>query len=88
MRKVFGFFLIVLWADISYAKIWTPSILSDNMVLQQQSNATIWGWTTAADETITVAGSWDNKAVSARAHQGVWSVQLPTPVAGGPYTLT
>ncbi|MCL6267923.1 sialate O-acetylesterase [Flagellimonas myxillae] len=82
------FFILLLWAHISVAKIWTPTILSDNMVLQQQSTATIWGWTTATSETITITGSWNNEAVTAKAHQGVWSAQLPTPIAGGPYTLT
>lgn len=80
--------MIGLLATTSYAKIWTPTILSDNMVLQQQSQATIWGWTTATSETITITGSWSNIEVTAKAHQGVWSAQLPTPMAGGPYTLT
>ncbi|MGX1930891.1 sialate O-acetylesterase [Flagellimonas sp. 2504JD4-2] len=87
MKKLL-FLLLVLLANVSFAKIWTPTILSDNMVLQQQSDATIWGWTTATSETITIIGSWNNIEVTAKAHQGVWSAQLPTPVAGGPYTVT
>ncbi|WP_420321950.1 sialate O-acetylesterase [Flagellimonas sp.] len=87
MKKLL-FLIFVLLANASFGKIWTPTILSDNMVLQQQSEATIWGWTTATSETITIIGSWSNVEVTAKAHQGVWSAQLPTPVAGGPYTLT
>ncbi len=86
--KNYVFFFFLLLANIALAKIWTPSILSDNMVLQQQSTAIIWGWTTATNETITISGSWNNKKVSVQAHQGVWQAQLPTPIAGGPYTLT
>ncbi|WP_190811496.1 sialate O-acetylesterase [Flagellimonas sp. S3867] len=87
MKKLFFLIFFVL-ANTSFAKIWTPTILSDNMVLQQQSEAMIWGWTTATSETITIIGSWNNIEVTAMAHQGVWSAYLPTPVAGGPYTLT
>ncbi|MDT0553060.1 sialate O-acetylesterase [Urechidicola vernalis] len=72
----------------SYAEIYLPSIISDNMVLQQNSEATIWGWTTVVSENITVIGSWNNEEVMVEAHQGKWSLNLPTEVAGGPYTLT
>ncbi|WP_431128692.1 sialate O-acetylesterase [Flagellimonas flava] len=82
------FYIFLLCSNLALAKIWTPTIISDNMVLQQQSMATIWGWTTATGETITISGSWDNVEVTAKAHQGVWSAQLPTPIAGGPYTVT
>jgi sialate O-acetylesterase len=70
------------------AKIWLPSVVSNNMVLQQNSEATIWGWTTEVSEKITVSGSWDNKEVTIEAYQGVWSIKVPTPKAGGPFTLT
>ena len=81
---LFSFFIF----GKSYANLSLPSILSDNMVLQQKSKATIWGWTTVLDETITVSGSWNNVEVKGQAKNGVWSVQLPTPIAGGPYKIT
>lgn len=80
--------LLLFCASLSYAKITLPEIISDNMVLQQESTATIWGWTTIPNEKITVIGSWNNTEIVVEAYQGVWSVQLPTPKAGGPYTLT
>ena len=70
------------------AKIWLPSILSDSMVLQQDSEATIWGWTTGVSEKISVTGSWNNEKVTVEAYQGKWSLKLSTPKAGGPYTIT
>ena len=51
------------------AKIWLPSILSDSMVLQQDSEATIWGWTTGVSEKISVTGSWNNEKVTVEAYQ-------------------
>ncbi|SHJ37738.1 sialate O-acetylesterase [Arenibacter nanhaiticus] len=79
--------LLLLSVSNSYGEIWLPSILSDNMVLQQQSKVTIWGWTTATSEEITVYGSWNNEKITTKAYQGVWSLQLPTPKAGGTYSL-
>jgi len=74
MKKLMGLLLLLSVAN-SYAEIWLPSILSDNMVLQQESNVTIWGWTTAVNEEITVYGTWNNEKVTTKAHQGVWSLQ-------------
>ena len=87
MKKNILLFLLLI-SHVLSAKIWLPSIISDHMVLQQNSEATLWGWTTAVDETISVTGSWNNKTLSVKAPRGLWSVQLPTPSAGGPYTIT
>ncbi|WP_108424473.1 sialate O-acetylesterase [Flagellimonas amoyensis] len=83
-----GLLIVFFCSNFCFAKIWTPRIISDNMVLQQQSTVTIWGWTTEAAETITVKGSWNDNEVTTRAYQGSWSVKLSTPSAGGPFTLT
>ncbi|RTE55397.1 sialate O-acetylesterase [Arenibacter aquaticus] len=86
MKKLLGLLLFLSVVN-SYGEIWLPSILSDNMVLQQESDVTIWGWTTATSEEITVYGTWNNEKVTTKAFQGVWSLQLPTPKAGGTYTV-
>ena len=86
MKKLLGL-LLLLFVSNTYGEIWLPSILSDNMVLQQESNVTIWGWTTATSEEITVYGTWNNEKVTTKAFQGVWSLQLPTPKAGGIYSV-
>ncbi len=87
MKLLITFLLFVCSSHV-HAKIWVPSIISDNMVLQQNSEASIWGWSTSYGETITVTGSWNNMPVSVALYQGKWSVTLPTPKAGGPYTIT
>ncbi|MGB5436418.1 MAG: sialate O-acetylesterase [Maribacter sp.] len=88
LRKYISIVMLIGTVQICSAKLWLPSILSDNMVLQQESNVTIWGWSTATSDAITVKGSWNDVPVTTEAYQGVWSVSLPTPVAGGPYTVT
>lgn len=85
---LFFLLLFLITAPQVSAKIWLPSILSDHMVIQRDSNTTIWGWTTAPDEVITVTGSWNNQPFEVKAPQGKWSVAIPTPQAGGPYTIT
>jgi sialate O-acetylesterase len=86
MKKML-FILLIFLTQNCFAKVWLPSVISDNMVLQRNSTVTIWGWTTEVIEPITVTGSWDNVAVTQKAFQGKWSVQLTTPEAGGPYVV-
>ncbi len=88
MKKSILTIITLLALTTVYAKIWTPNVLSNNMVLQQKSECTIWGWTTNTWEKITVTGSWNNKPITVRAYQGLWSVNLTTTKAGGPYTIT
>lgn len=79
-----SFFLI--FSNIQ-ATITLPSLITNNMVLQQNQLVTIWGWTTNTTETIKVNGSWNTDSVSVTASGGAWKVQLQTPSYGGPYTL-
>lgn len=41
------------------AGITLPDIVGDNMVVQQNADARLWGWASPGSE-ITVSGSWDN----------------------------
>lgn len=69
------------------ANVFLPAILGDHMVLQQQSEVTIWGWARAL-EPITVIASWDRQSIQTKAdNHANWQVKLKTPKAGGPYTL-
>lgn len=71
----------------AWAKVELPSIISDNMVLQQNGTAALWGWTEAGRE-VKVCASWTDKIVSAvAAEDGKFLVHMPTAAAGGPYTL-
>ncbi len=79
-------FLIAFTLSLS-AEIKLPSIFGDNMVLQQQTNAAIWGKATP-NSTISVRASWNNRSVTTRADsEGRWKLKVPTPAAGGPYTV-
>lgn len=80
--------LVSLLAGFSVnAAIKLPALFSDNMILQQETKAPIWGW---ADKngTIKIKTSWDAKIYEVKADQsGKWKTQLQTPAAGGPFTI-
>ena len=64
-----------------------PSIISDHMVLQQQTDVLLWG-RAAPGVRITVAPSWCRETFSAAADpRGRWELTVPTPAAGGPFRI-
>ncbi len=72
-------FLLLLGAH-ACADIKLPSILGDHMVLQQQTDAALWGW---ADPGESVEASFLGTSASAVAGpDGRWSLNLSTPKAG------
>ncbi|MCI4670679.1 MAG: sialate O-acetylesterase [Bacteroidia bacterium] len=79
---------LLIWCCQSIqARIILPAIISDHMVLQQETTVTIWGWTTQTREDIRVWASWGMDTLVTHPQAGRWSVQVKTPIAGGPYSL-
>ena len=62
----------------SFAEVKLPAVFSDNMVLQQNTNARFWG---SADpqEKIRIIASWGKELNISADSNGKWSVELPTP---------
>lgn len=57
----------------SSAKIILPSFFSDNMVLQQKTEAAIWGWA-KPNSTVQLTSSWNKKKHTVQADQaGKWN---------------
>ncbi|HEY6505334.1 MAG TPA: sialate O-acetylesterase [Chitinophagaceae bacterium] len=70
------------------AAITLPSFFGDNMVLQRQTDAAIWGWAQPGSN-VEVTTSWNKKKYSIKAdNAGKWKVKVATPEAGGPYQIT
>jgi sialate O-acetylesterase len=58
------------------------------MVLQQKTNVAVWG-TTDKNKKVTIAPSWTKKKYSTEPSDGgKWFIRIPTPEAGGPYSIT
>ncbi|MVN20730.1 sialate O-acetylesterase [Mucilaginibacter sp. HMF7410] len=79
--------LFLLFAHTVSARVKLPSVIGNNMVLQQQSQAKLWGWA-KGNAQVGITTSWNNKEYKVRADAaGNWMVKLVTPVAGGPYQI-
>ncbi|GAB1463001.1 sialate O-acetylesterase [Pedobacter sp.] len=73
---------------VAKADVKLPTIIADNMVLQQKIDAALWGWA-SPNEEIEITPSWSNKPVKIKAGaNGKWLTRIKTTTAGGPYTLT
>ena len=77
-----------MMALTAHAEVKLPAFFMDNMVLQQQTTARIWG-TATPKKKVTVTASWSEEEFTAKADkEGKFMVELPTIEAGGPYELT
>ena len=62
------------------AEVKLPAFFSDGMVMQQQSDANLWG-TALANKTVKITTSWDGKVYQVKANsKGQWK-GLTTSVA-------
>jgi sialate O-acetylesterase len=62
-------------------------IFADGMVLQQKSEAAIWG-NAAPGSKISIEASWGAAASIEAKEDSSWQANIETPEAGGPYELT
>lgn len=88
MRKAFLILGLALLSLSAMAKVELPAFFSDNMVLQQQTQAAIWGTATPGSK-VTVSPSWtaSRTVVTADVRSGKWMTRIATPKAGGPYDI-
>ena len=63
------------------AKVRLPHIIGDDMILQQDSKARLWGWDTPG-KAVKVNVSWSKESYSAKTDsKGIWIVGVKTPKA-------
>ncbi len=87
-RLILATLLVSLLSVSAGAKVKMPAIFADNMVLQQNTDANIWGKGDAGKK-VTVAPGWTKqKYTTTVASDGTWHLAVPTPAAGGPYDIT
>lgn len=80
--------LLLLFSLRIHADIQLPSIISDNMVLQQNTTARIWG-KGRPGEKISVKASWEKKKYKVTVPEsGCWKLSIQTPSAINNQTLT
>ena len=80
--------LFCLSVSLTFAKVELPPIFADNMVLQQQSDAALWG-KSEPNAKVVITTTWSkNKTVVSSDADGKWFARIATPAAGGPYDIT
>jgi sialate O-acetylesterase len=91
-KKILGIagllLLLYILPTCLMAEVKLPPIFGDNMVLQQLTDAAIWGKSTP-DKTVRITTSWDNKNYAILSdNNGSWKIKVKTPSAGGPFEIT
>lgn len=88
MKKLILLSALVAAATTTDAKVTLPKIFSDNMVMQQNAKANLWG-DANANSTVKITTSWNKKTITAKADSnGKWKTAIDTPTAGGPYSIS
>lgn len=89
MRNLIFASAFLLGSMAATAAVKPASMFTDHLVLQQGTDATLWG-DAKPGSTVTVTPSWaEGKAYTVKADKdGKWTLDIPTPEAGfNPYTI-
>ena len=85
-KRIIALFILFLsYGTLMLAKVSLPSLISDGMVLQRNSEVLIWGNAAPGENVIL---KFKNKKYETSADEnGKWSIKLPEMNSGGPYTM-
>ncbi len=80
-KKLLAVAAMTLFMTGVQAKVKLPHILGDNMILQQDTEANLWGWDKPNTE-VKVSTSWASQTYTAKTGKdGKWAVKVKTPKA-------
>lgn len=77
---------LVCFIGVAQADVRLPSLISDNMALQQDMPVPIWGWADPGEKVTVKVG--DKEATATADDKGKWMVKLEPLKAGGPMEMT
>jgi sialate O-acetylesterase len=84
--KLFLVLFTVVFLNTAFADVRVPSLIGDNMVLQQGKKVRIWGWASPNEKvSVTFANLRANAVADANGH---WQTLIGPFKAGGPFELT
>lgn len=88
-RTLLAAALLVVATFAADAEVKLPAIFSDGMVMQQQTNANLWGTATPNSNVFVTVGWRAAKSYTTRAdNAGQWRITIATPAADGkPYSI-
>ncbi|MGC9363439.1 MAG: sialate O-acetylesterase [Fidelibacterota bacterium] len=84
--KIIHLLLVCLLVKSVQAEIVLNPVFGDNMVLQQDAAAPVWGKGNPGS-TITVTADWGVESSTICRSDSSWMTTLQTPSAGGPYSV-
>jgi sialate O-acetylesterase len=91
MKKIYALlasFVFSFFYFSANAYLRLPDIFSDNMVLQQQTIIHFHGWSDPGQK-ISIVASWNGDTLkTSTLSDAIWTIDLQTPKAGGPYQIT
>lgn len=79
--------IICLFKSSLMANVKLPAIISDNMVLQQDSAVMLWGWANP-DEEVSIKTGWGEDQLVVANKAGKWKCKVKTPKAGQIYDIS
>lgn len=86
-KIIVAFCITVALPWVLFANVKVNSLFADNMVIQREALVPVWGWADA-NEKVIVTTSWGEEVKTVTSANGNWRVDLQTPKAGGPFTIT
>jgi len=88
-QRIFGFlvFFVFLPGIHLYADVQLPAVISNNMVLQQNTVVNIWGKANP-NEKVIIKPSWGGKYKTKAGTDGRWMVKIKTPAASSGNSIT
>ncbi len=88
IEKLLTLFAAASLCQLAEGAITLPAFMSDNMVVQQNSDLTLRG-TASPGAVVSVRSGWTDKVAKTKAaDDGTFSLKISTPAAGGPYTMS
>ena len=88
MKRIISFASLLVLSLTVFGNVRLPAIIGSHMVLQQKATVTLWGWCDP-QEKVKIRSSWDTTTYRTTGSWAAkWSIQIPTPAAGGPYTIS
>jgi len=91
MKTISFFIAVTMFFSLSSfsqpSQFTLASLFTDNLVLQQKSDAPIWG-KGKPGAIVSITPSWGKKVKSIVQPDSHWTMKLKTPKAGGPFTIS
>lgn len=87
-KALFGLALVLVLAGCTEqaSNIQLPPLFSESMVVQRDTIMSIWGWAEPGT-SIAIETSWGENTNIKAGGGGKWFGNLPTPAAGGPFSI-